>query len=82
MFPNPKNMPAIFSQTTAGLSIPCRIPGNFILPVSPIVLWYPTVPFATVPETSINENGKTFTPKNKIRLAGKFQIPAPASDSI
>ena len=38
--------------------------------------------FTSMPKTTINENDKTFVPKNKVRLAGEFLIPAPASDSI
>jgi len=82
MLPHSKNSPAIFLKTICGFSIPCYIPGNFILPVAPIVLRQPTVPFASVPETSINKNGKTFMPKDKVRLARKFQIPAPAGHSV
>ena len=82
MLPYSKNPPANFLKTTGGFSVPSRIPVNFILPVAPIVLWQPTVPFASVPETSINENSQMFTTKGKIWFAKKFQIPAPASDSI
>lgn len=82
MFPNPNNSPATVLKTTDNFSVPCRISVNFILPVTPIGLWQPPVSFASMPKTSINENDKTFTAKNKVRLAGKFHIPSPAGDSI
>jgi len=82
VFPNSENSPARFFKITACFFIPCFISDNFILPVAPVVLRQPTVPFAPVPKTSINKNNKPFATKNKIWFARKFQIPAPAGDSI
>src|SRR5579862_1180769 len=82
MLPHAKSSPAILLKTADSYFIPHRIPSNFLLPVAPIALWHPTVPFASVPKTSINKNNQALTTKNKIRLAGKFQIPAPTGDSI
>jgi hypothetical protein len=63
----------------ATVAIP--IAGDFVLPILAVFLRHAAVPAAAVPKAPIHEDNYPLAPKDKVRAAGEWLVPAPASDA-
>jgi hypothetical protein len=82
MFPNTQHTPTRPPQCPRHEQITFFIRRKFAPPERAVTFWLSGVFGATVPETTVHENGEFEFAENEIRFAKDFLIPSPAGDFI
>lgn len=82
MFPNSDDTPAEFAQLTIHAAIACFIVGKFLFPEGPVAGRRLAVLGATVPETTVNENGDTSCVEHEVRFPENRLVAPPAGDMM
>lgn len=82
MLPNSDDAPAIFTQNAVDPAVAGLVRGELLFPERTIASGNFAVLGAAVPKAAVHEERESRLPKEEIRLAENFLIPAPASDAI
>jgi|SRR5947209_13659172 len=82
MRPHSNDSPAGFSKKAAIEPVTFGIAIDLAFPIGVVVFGHPAMPSATMPKTSINEDGNTFTAENEVGPAKNRLVTPPTSDPV
>jgi hypothetical protein len=80
--PDTKNLPTSPSKLPGYASVAVAIAGDLGIPKLAVRFRAPVAAGTTVPEAAINENGNSTYWEGEVGCAWKFQMAAPAGDSV
>jgi hypothetical protein len=81
MFPKPNYAPTFSLERSNRGPVAANVAENFLPPVTAISDRHAAMLRASMPKTTINENGNPLSAENKIRTTGKRLMPLPTRNA-
>jgi len=82
VLPDPQDYPAALPERAIHNSVASSVAGKFLLPESTVGSWLRCVSGATVPEATVDENGKAEFRKCKIRIPENRAMATPTGEAM
>jgi hypothetical protein len=81
MAPKAQNPPASTGKQAVHETVANHVAGDFLSPIWAVSQGHAAMPWTTVPEAAINEDGQALTAENEVGPAEEKLMASPAGDS-